>query len=627
MNDAGPTRPTGPDGAGSGPISGGTFAGLVVEGEAGRGGMGVIYRARDPELDRVRALKILAAERSNDPEFRERFRRESRQAAAIEHPNVVPVYRAGEEDGRLFIVMRFVDGPSLAEVLTERGRLPLDEVVELVRQVGAGLDAAHAVGLVHRDVKPANVMLEGEGPARRAFLGDFGISKLIEAGAELTSTGQFVGTVDYVAPEQLEGGNADRRADVYSLACVAFHALVGEPPFRRETQLATMFAHANASRPDPGPEVPSKVREVLKRGMAVKPDHRPASAGEFAAELERAAGSASVARTERLAKPGRTRSWRPVAVGLGVLAAAGVALALLLGGDDEAPVQQSGVETRDFELTGPPIDITVGPGRVWAASPADGSVTAIALDDPQPDPIRIDGQPAAVAVGYDSLWVADRERRLLLRFDPATGEREAEVQIGADPTDLAIGFDDVWIALGGEDEVWRVDPDPDTGDERVVDRIPVGDLPTALAVAEDGMWVANRDLGNVSFIDPGQGHTVGTPVAAGRLPNDLAVGAGSVWVTDNFNGTVIRIDAGTREVDGEPIEVGPLPRGVAFGLGSVWVANGGDGTVTRLDPESGEVVGEPVVVGDQPAGIAIGPDSVWTADFGSSTVTEIRPEP
>ena len=253
MSDAGPTRPAGPDQGGSGPLSGGTFAGLVIEGEAGRGGMGVIYRARDPELDRVRALKILAADRSSDPEFRERFRRESRQAAAIEHPNVIPVYRAGEEGGRLFIVMRFVDGPSLAEVLAERGRLPLDEVVELVRQVGAGLDAAHAVGLVHRDVKPANVMLEGEGPAQRAFLGDFGISKLTEAGAALTSTGQFVGTVDYVAPEQLEGGNVDRRADGYSLACVAFHALTGEPPFRRDTQLATMFAHANAPAARSGP--------------------------------------------------------------------------------------------------------------------------------------------------------------------------------------------------------------------------------------------------------------------------------------------------------------------------------------------------------------------------------------
>ena len=206
------------------------------------------------------------------------------------------------------------------------------------------------------------------------------------------------------------------------------------------------------------------MREVLKRGMAVKPDDRPVSAGEFAAELERAAGSASVARTERLARPGRARSWRPVAVGLGVLAAAGVALALLLTGDDERA--RAGVRRRRPGTSSFPARRSTSPSAPGAcgrrARPT-RSVTAIALDDPEPMPIRIDGQPAAVAVGYDSLWVADRERRLLLRFDPATGEQQAEVRIGADPTDLAIGFDDVWVAVGGENEVWRVDPDRQGG--------------------------------------------------------------------------------------------------------------------------------------------------------------------
>jgi streptogramin lyase len=627
MSDAGgrPTDPAGSGewGIGSGP--GDVFAGLVLEGEVGRGGMGVIYRARDPELDRARALKVLATERSQDPEFRERFRRESRQAAAIEHPNVIPVFRAGEEAGHLYLVMRFVDGPSLADVLAERGKLPLDEAIDVVGQVAAGLDAAHAVGLVHRDVKPANVLLEGELPRRRAFLCDFGISKLASAATELTGTGQFVGTVDYVAPEQLEGAMVDRRADVYSLACVAYHAIAGAVPFSRDTQLATMFAHANAPRPDPGPGVPSKVREVLARGMSVKPDDRPGSAGEFAAELERAAGAASVARTERLAQPGRTKRRRRVIVGAGLAAlaavAAGAAVIVAGDGDDAAPPADA-ITTRAVDVDERPLDVTVGPGRVWTASPASKTVTSLTLDDLAPERYALGDAPAAVAIGFESIWVADRERDQLYRVDPATGALEDNVDVGAAPEDIAIGPTDVWVANASGNNVSRVDPSG--GEAEVIDTIPVGARPTAVAVDDAGVWVANRDSGDVSFIDPALGQRTNLPIEVGQRPNDIAVGAGSVWVTDNFDGTVVRIDAERGEVAGEPITVGPLPRGVAFGLGSVWVALGQDGTVIRIDPETAAVVGEPIRVGDQPASIAVGPGSVWTADYGTSTLTELR---
>ncbi len=450
MSDAGgrPTEPGGPRETGSGLQAGATFAGLEVEGEVGRGGMGVIYRARDPELDRVRALKVLAAERSADDEFRERFRRESRQAAAIEHPNVIPVYRAGEEDGRLFLVMRFVDGPSLAEVLADRGRLRLDETVDLVHQVARGLDAAHAAGLVHRDVKPANILLEDG----RAFLGDFGISKLAGARDQLTSTGQFVGTVDYVAPEQLEGEFVDRRADVYSLACVAFHVLTGEPPFARDTQLATMFAHANAPRPEAGPGVPSKIRETLMRGMAISPDDRPASAGEFAAELERAAGASSVATTERLTAPTRDRLRARrmfLAAGIAGLVAVAAAVVLIATLDDDGPPAPA-VATETHTVPDGPLGITVGPGRVWVASPQAELVTSLRLDDPvQTEEFPAGSAPAAVAVGFDSVWVVDRRRDELVRIDPATGAEQATVGVGEEPSDVAVGSEDVWVANAG----------------------------------------------------------------------------------------------------------------------------------------------------------------------------------
>ena len=623
--DGRPTEPGGPRKAESGLQAGASFAGLEVEGEVGRGGMGVIYRARDPELDRVRALKVLAAERSADDEFRERFRRESRQAAAIEHPNVIPVYRAGEEDGRLFLVMRFVDGPSLAEVLADRGRLGLDETVDLVHQVAVGLDAAHAAGLVHRDVKPANILLEDG----RAFLGDFGISKLAEAGNQLTSTGQFVGTVDYVAPEQLEGEAVDRRADVYSLACVAFHVLTGEPPFARDTQLATMFAHANAPRPEAGPGVPSKIRETLTRGMAISPDDRPASAGEFAAELERAAGTSSVATTERLTTPtrDRLRARRLLLVaGLAGLVAVVAAVVLIATLDDDGPPAPA-VATETYTVPDRPLGITVGPGRVWVASPPAELVTSLRLDDPeQTDEFPAGSAPAAVAVGFDSLWIVDRRRDELVRIDPATGAEQATVGVGEEPSDVAVGSEDVWVANAGSNKVSRVDPsDGDARSSRTRSRL--ASIPRHWPSPRTASGSRTGTPTRVMFISAEFSRISGRPIDdAGARPNDLVLGDGLLWVADNVNSTVASFDPQSREMEGDPIAVGALPRSLAFGLGYVWVANGEDGTVDRIDPEAGEVVGDPITVGAQPASIAVGPESVWTADYGDSTVTELRPD-
>ena len=493
--NGGPTEPA--DGRGPGGLTaGGRFAGLDIEAEVGRGGMGVIYRARDPELDRVRALKILAAERSADDEFRERFRRESRQAAAIEHPNVIPVYRAGEEDGRLFLVMRFVDGPSLAEVLADRGRLRLDETVDLVHQVAA---------------RPRRRPRRRAGPPRRearqhparggrpgASSGTSGSAKLAGARDQLTSTGQFVGTVDYVAPEQLEGEVVDRRADVYSLACVAFHLLTGEPPFARDTQLATMFAHANAPRPEAGPGVPSKIRETLMRGMAISPDDRPASAGEFAAELERAAGASSVATTERLTAPTRDRLRARrmfLAAGIAGLVAVAAAVVLIATLDDDGPPAPA-VATETHTV---PEDRSESPwGRAacgWRARRPSGSrhcdlTTPCRPRSSRPAARRPRWQWASTRSGSSTAgatsWCGSIRR-------PAPSR--PRVGVGEEPSDVAVGSEDVWVANAGSNEVSRVDPSD--GGAEIADTIPVGDHPSALAVAPDGVWVANRDDGTV----------------------------------------------------------------------------------------------------------------------------------
>src|SRR5215204_299369 len=203
------------------------FGGFRIESIAGRGGMGVVYRAVQPDLNRPVALTLIAADRAADPAFRERFQRESRLAALIDHPNVVPVHGAGEADGQLYLVMRYVPGTDLHRLLKAEGPLEPMRAAEIVAQVASALDAAHAAGLVHRDVKPANVLLAGD----HAYLSDFGLTRLVGSDTELTEAGQWIGTVDYCSPEQLRGERTDARSDVYALGCVLFTALTGNTPF------------------------------------------------------------------------------------------------------------------------------------------------------------------------------------------------------------------------------------------------------------------------------------------------------------------------------------------------------------------------------------------------------------
>jgi len=270
------------------------IASYQIEQLIGRGGMAVVYRAIDVRLDRPVALKILAPELAADDAFRQRFIRESRAAAAVDHPNVIPVFEAGEADGMLFIAMRYVSGQDVRALIERSGRLPAARTVSIVTQVAAALDAAHAHGLVHRDVKPANMLLAAVGDGTTAdhvYLSDFGLSKHAVSTASLTGTGQFLGTLDYMSPEQVEGRPIDGRTDLYALACAAFEMLTGEPPFRREENLAVLWAQV--SMPPPSvrqrrPDLPAAVDQVMATALAKSPADRQASCMEFAAALRAA---------------------------------------------------------------------------------------------------------------------------------------------------------------------------------------------------------------------------------------------------------------------------------------------------------------------------------------------------
>jgi hypothetical protein len=281
--------------------------GFVIEAVAGRGGMGVVYRARQQRPDRLVALKVISSELAGDTLFRTRFQRESSIAAQIEHPNVIPVYAVGEAEGVLYLVMRFVDGTDLRSVLASEGRLEPARAAAIVNDVAQALDAAHAHGLVHRDIKPANILLASVAGRDHVYLTDFGLSRHVQSSSGVTRTGAFLGTIDYVAPEQARGERVDARADIYSLGCVLFTALTGTVPFDLDNDLAKLYAHDRTPPPSPLERVddlPEAFETVLARAMAKAPDERYRSAGDLGRAGLAAASGRSLPSAERTVAEG-----------------------------------------------------------------------------------------------------------------------------------------------------------------------------------------------------------------------------------------------------------------------------------------------------------------------------------
>lgn len=269
--------------------------------------MGVVYKARQLALDLTVALKVITSELADDPTFRKRFQDEARLAASIEHPNVLPVRDAGEEQGLLYLTMRYVEGTDLRSMLERAGHMKPLDAASITAQVAAALDAAHAHGLVHRDVKPGNVLIEERPDGDHAYLGDFGLTKDTASKSALTETGMMVGTLDYVAPEQVRGDPVDARADVYALGCMLYELLSGHVPFERESDLAKLWAHVNEPPPalDPALELDHRYDQIIQRAMAKDPDGRYPSAGDLARAVQAVASGGVVTVPERSVAQGR----------------------------------------------------------------------------------------------------------------------------------------------------------------------------------------------------------------------------------------------------------------------------------------------------------------------------------
>jgi ABC-type branched-subunit amino acid transport system substrate-binding protein/streptogramin lyase len=605
--------------------TGTAFAGYRVDSLVGRGGMGVVYRATDLSLGRPVALKLIAPELSEDERFRARFLREPRLAASLDHPNVIPIYEAGEHEGQLYLAMRYVEGTDLKTTLERDGKLAPDRTIELVAQVASALDAAHERALVHRDVKPGNVLIDRSG---HVYLTDFGITK--QTGADSTETGSLVGTLDYLAPEQIRGEPVDARTDSYALACVLYECLAGKPPFRRGTEAETLWGHMQE---DPPPlRGQPRLDRVLRTGLAKGKDARYPSCGAL---IEAAADALGIAAPRSAARrAARRRAQRPgallVAGGLGLLVAAAAAIATLGGGGDEEPaphrngvgaIDGGGTRLASFTQTEtPPGSLAVGEGAVWVLGLEDSTLSRI---DPETKKVvkrfRLRHAPTDIAAGAGAVWVKGDGR--LARIDPDTGEATRTVKLpdtGDYPGDLPFqnwGFPQVAVGAGA---VWAINDDrtvsridPDSG--RRVARIVV-DAAT-VAAGREGVWfISGDDTRAVTRIDP-RTNRVGQTIRVGAQNlSGVEVGAGHVWATAEADGVVWRIDPGRPPLL-RTFEVGVGARFLSFGAGAIWTANYIDGTVSHIDVETGDVESSSVRAVQS---LAAGEGSAWVSSAAAT---------
>ena len=638
--------------AGSELASGTTVAGYRIEALIGRGGMGAVYRAEEEGLGRKVALKVIAPELAQDERFRERFLRESQIAASLDHPHVIPIYQAGAEEGVLFLAMRYVEGTDLANLLAEEGALQPGRAVSLLEQIGSALDAAHERGLVHRDVKPSNVLISRSAGTEDCYLSDFGLTKRAGSLSGASAPGDVVGTLEYVAPEQITGDEIDARADLYSLACVFYECLTGAPSFPRATDVALLWAHVHEEPESPTklrPELPKAIDGVLARALAKEPARRYASAGEFVAATRSALGLVETA----AAPPSRLR-WAVAAVMLALAVAAALFL-LTRGSGGLSSVSPNSVGVIDpgsnklvaeVQVGTRPEGLTVGEGAVWVTK-EDGTVSRI---DPETrrlvGTIKVDGYPSDVAVGDKTVWVAVSELKLDSRegstyrgglvvrtaetFVPVPSWFEPESEIVANATlgglfcvrpaaSVAVGTNAVWYAC----DIVLLRVDLRTRTPALVANIRISGSAYAvasqfsdLAFGLGSLWLADRATNTVTEIDPVT-RTAVRPITVGQAPTALAVGSGSVWVANFDEDTVWRIEVSGRgqPVNLKSIAVGDGPVDVAASDDAVWVANSLDGTVSRIDPSTNEVVAT-IEVGNEPRRLAAGEGAVWVTVQG-----------
>ncbi|MGH2606872.1 MAG: protein kinase domain-containing protein, partial [Anaerolineales bacterium] len=477
--------------------------------------------------------------------------------------HVIPIYQAGEESGLVFLTMRYVEGTDLAKLLAHEGALEPRRAVEILSQIAEALDAAHEKGLIHRDVKPSNILIAEAAGKEHCYLSDFGLTKRTGSLSGVSAPGDVVGTLEYVAPEQITGDPLDSRADVYSLGCVLYECLTGRSPFPRATDVALLWAHVHEEPTPPAkarPELPRELDTVLARGLAKEPGRRYRSAGELLAATRSALRLAEPAplekRTSRLLLAGAS------VLVLGVIAAV---LALVL---------------RD------------GSGGLSSVSP-----NSVGVIDPQTNKlvaeVPVGRDPQAIVTGAGGVWATNVENEFVSRIDPADAAASPNfISVGGYPSDLTIGAGSVWVALGPLAEVVRINPEqnePASPISALGEGTPCGGPRASITFGDGFAW----------FVC--EGGAIGKVNAVTLVATDIGLESGLVTSSSSVLAQF---------------------SDVAFGLGSLWIVNRAANQVVELDPLTNQGQRE-ITVGQDPAAIAVGTNVLWVANFEADTVTRV----
>ena len=557
---------------------GSEILGYRLEELVGRGGMGVVYRAQDLRLKRSVAMKLVAPELSEDDRFRERFLSETELAASLEHPNVVPIHLAGEIDGQLYLVMRYVEGSDLKALLALEGPLGPAHAVAICGQVAAALDAAHARGLVHRDVKPSNVLLDEN---EHVYLADFGLSRRLADPGLPAGPGPSLGTPAYVAPEQIAGDDVDGRSDVYSLGCVLYECLTGEVPYQRDSELAMLWAHLQDE--PPVPEAYPALAPVFATALAKEPDDRYATCAELVEAARHALGL-------REGVVVRDRKGLLLAATGAAIAAAAIVAGVLLSQLGGGPAKPSTKPT-----TAPKVD------SLQRIDPKTNKLAAT---------IGVASNPSAVAVGAGRVWVGSKDDQKVFRIDPRAEEVKGWVQTPG-PNAIAVTPSYVYVA-NADGTLYQIDPST-----LAISSTAAGRGENSVAVGERGIWTVGVD----GLVHANRDGTV-VRRDVGFSPYAVVTGGGAIWVLDDKLRSLWRFDPRTdRRVR---IRLRFDPGGLAFGRGRVWVTNNGGDALAEIDPTVDRVV-RTIPAGDGPEGVAVGEGSVWTANYLAGTVSRIDP--
>ena len=616
---------------------GSDFLGYRIEELIGRGGMGVVYRAYDLRLKRTVALKLVAPALARHARFRERFARESELVMSLEHPNVVPIYDAGDFDGHVYLAMRLVDGRDLGSLLRAEGALEPTRAIAICRQIAAALDAAHERDLVHGDVKPSNVLVDG---SDHVYLADFGLTRRLDEEGGMNGEDFALGTPAYLAPEQLDGGPVDGSADTYALGCVLYECLSGEPVFPRSSRLAVAWAHLEEEPPPVSKRrvgLPAAVDAVVGRALAKDREHRFPTCVAVVASAEEALG------LKRRSRPARRRLVLRGALGL-ALAVAVVVIAtsldrgapLLAVANSLARIDPAAKKVTAVIRVGPhPVVVAAAAQRVWVYN--DGDVSISEIDTRTNSVLRTASIPGLTPAECCSLFAGP-----VLAADPSgawfvngggftkawlthiaayTGKKR-HYPLALTPTGVAVSHGAVWVVghQGRDYRLLRIDPA--TGQITATTRFPSNSGITSIAYGFHAVWVMSSSTATLYKIDPDSARHAGKVVVSRSRATRPEMTHYLRQVTVRARGTDYYVDPSTLtlSINGN---FGPPGWGEYTGIGALWWYSWPSGTVSQQQQADGPITDIPVTDGktDQPCltSITTGAKSVWvTAAAGRS---------